>query len=44
MAELGLIEPGLRLPLTSLSESLRPRVRAALDQALGSHLLQAKSA
>jgi 4-hydroxy-tetrahydrodipicolinate synthase len=44
MAELGLIEPGLRLPLTALSENLRPRVRAALDMALGPHLLQAKLA
>jgi 4-hydroxy-tetrahydrodipicolinate synthase len=44
MAELGLIGPGLRLPLTALSENLRPRVRAALDMALGSHLPQAKSA
>jgi 4-hydroxy-tetrahydrodipicolinate synthase len=44
MAELGLIEPGLRLPLTPLSEGLRPRVRAALDTALGAHLPQAKRA
>jgi 4-hydroxy-tetrahydrodipicolinate synthase len=45
MSELGMIEPGLRLPLTPLSESLRPRVRAALDIALGhSHLPQAKLA
>lgn len=44
MAELGLIEPGLRLPLTPLSESLRPQVRAALDHALGPHLQQAKRA
>ena len=45
MAELGLIEPGIRLPLTPLSESLRPKVRAALDSALGaSHLPQAKLA
>jgi 4-hydroxy-tetrahydrodipicolinate synthase len=45
MSELGMIEPGLRLPLTALSESLRPRVRAALDMALGhSHLPQAKLA
>ena len=34
MAELGLIEPFLRLPLVPLSESLRPRVRAAMDRAL----------
>jgi hypothetical protein len=32
------------LPLTALSDSLRPRVRAALDMALGSHLPRAKSA
>jgi 4-hydroxy-tetrahydrodipicolinate synthase len=44
MAELGLIGPGMRLPLTALSDSLRPRVRAALDMALGSHLPRAKSA
>jgi 4-hydroxy-tetrahydrodipicolinate synthase len=44
MAELGLIEPGIRLPLTALSENLRPQVRAAYELALGSHLPQAKSA
>jgi 4-hydroxy-tetrahydrodipicolinate synthase len=44
MAELGMIEAGLRLPLTELSENLRPRVRAALDLALDSHLPQAKLA
>jgi 4-hydroxy-tetrahydrodipicolinate synthase len=35
MSELGLIESGIRLPLTPLSESLRSRVRVALDQAVG---------
>ena len=45
MTEAGLIEPGIRLPLTPLSESLRPRVRAALDLAQGRHsLAQARSA
>jgi 4-hydroxy-tetrahydrodipicolinate synthase len=45
MAELGLIEPGIRLPLTPLSESLRPKVRAALDLAFGpSRLARAKLA
>jgi 4-hydroxy-tetrahydrodipicolinate synthase len=34
MAEEGLIEGGLRLPLTELSESLRGTLRAALDTAL----------
>lgn len=33
LAELGLIEPGIRLPLTQLSESLHATVRAALEQA-----------
>jgi 4-hydroxy-tetrahydrodipicolinate synthase len=45
MAEEGMIEPGIRLPLTPLSEAMRPRVRAALDTAFGRHTLaQAKSA
>jgi 4-hydroxy-tetrahydrodipicolinate synthase len=33
LAEMGLIKSGIRLPLTWLSESLRPRVRAALNAA-----------
>ena len=33
LAEMGLIRTGIRLPLTWLSESLRPRVRAALEAA-----------
>jgi 4-hydroxy-tetrahydrodipicolinate synthase len=45
MSEAALIEPGIRLPLTPLSESMRPRVRAALDLVRGRHpLAQAKSA
>ena len=45
MSERGLIETGIRLPLTPLSEHLHGRVRAALDQAIrGTHLPQAKSA
>ena len=45
LAELGLIEPGIRLPLTTLSEAFRPRLRAALKSALGnSQLPQAKLA
>ncbi len=36
LAEMGLIGPGIRLPLTWLSENVRPRVRAALDSALAS--------
>jgi 4-hydroxy-tetrahydrodipicolinate synthase len=36
LAEMGLIGPGIRLPLTWLSESMRPRVRAALKSALAS--------
>jgi 4-hydroxy-tetrahydrodipicolinate synthase len=45
MAEQRLIEGGIRLPLTELSESMRPRVRAALDAARGcSPLAQAISA
>lgn len=31
--QLGLIPPGIRLPLTPLSESLQPAVRAAMQQA-----------
>jgi len=34
LAEMGLIGPGIRLPLTWLSENVRPRVRAALNSAL----------
>jgi 4-hydroxy-tetrahydrodipicolinate synthase len=45
MAERGLIGGALRLPLTELSEGLRPRVRAALEAAEGiAPLNQAKSA
>jgi len=33
LAEMGLIGSGIRLPLTWLSESLRPRLRAALEAA-----------
>jgi 4-hydroxy-tetrahydrodipicolinate synthase len=45
MAERGLIGGALRLPLTELSEGLRPRVRAALEAAEGTEPLnQAKSA
>ncbi len=33
MCEMGLIEAGIRLPLTWLSESAHPRVRAAMQQA-----------
>ncbi len=45
MSDEGLIERGIRLPLTELSEPLRPRVHAALDVALGRlPLAQAKSA
>ena len=33
VGQLGLIPPGIRLPLTPLSESLQPRVRAAMQQA-----------
>jgi len=45
MAQRGLIQSGLRLPLTELSEPLRARVRAALDSADPSEALaQAKSA
>lgn len=43
LAREGLIEAGIRLPLTPLSEALRPRVGAALDMAFG-RLAQAKSA
>jgi 4-hydroxy-tetrahydrodipicolinate synthase len=43
--EQGLIQPGLRLPLTELSEALHARVRAALAAAGGAlALTQAKSA
>ena len=45
MAQRGLIGGALRLPLTELSEGLRPRVRAALEAAEGNEPLhQAKSA
>lgn len=45
MAERGLIGGALRLPLTELSEGLRPRVRAALEAAEGiASLHRAKSA
>jgi 4-hydroxy-tetrahydrodipicolinate synthase len=45
MSEQGWIERGIRLPLTELSESLRPQVRAALDAARGQRpLARAKSA
>ena len=45
MAQRGLIQSGLRLPLTELSEPLRARVRAALDSADPPEALaQAKSA
>jgi len=45
MAERGLIGGAMRLPLTELSEGLRPRVRAALEAAEGiAPLNQAKSA
>jgi 4-hydroxy-tetrahydrodipicolinate synthase len=45
LSEQGLIEQGIRLPLTELSEPLRARVRAALDAARGRQALaQAKSA
>jgi 4-hydroxy-tetrahydrodipicolinate synthase len=45
MSDLGLVERGIRLPLTELSEPLRPRVRAALEMAQGRMpLAQAKSA
>ena len=45
MAERSLIGGALRLPLTELSEGLRPRVRAALEAAEGiAPLNQAKSA
>ena len=43
--ERGLIEGGLRLPLTELSEAFHARVRAALEAAEGlAPLTQAKSA
>jgi len=45
MSDQGWIERGIRLPLTELSESLRPQVRAALDAARGPlPLARAKSA
>ncbi len=45
MCERGLIEGGLRLPLTGLSEAFHARVRAALEAAEGlAPLTQAKSA
>ena len=44
MAELGLIENGIRLPLTWLSEGLQPRVRAALRDAQAGGLAQAGAA
>jgi 4-hydroxy-tetrahydrodipicolinate synthase len=45
MSDQGWIERGIRLPLTELSESLRPQVRAALDAARGQlPLARAKSA
>jgi dihydrodipicolinate synthase/N-acetylneuraminate lyase len=34
MAHLGLIEGGIRLPLTPLSEQYRPQVRTALESVL----------
>ena len=45
LAELGLIEPGIRLPLTMLSEAFHARLRAALESALGNgQMPQAKLA
>jgi 4-hydroxy-tetrahydrodipicolinate synthase len=45
MAQQGLIQSGLRLPLTELSEPCRARVRAALDTAAATEpFTQAKSA
>lgn len=44
LAEQGLIEPGIRLPLTPLSEGLQRRVRAALDDAAGHRPLTQASA
>jgi 4-hydroxy-tetrahydrodipicolinate synthase len=45
MSDQGLIERGIRLPLTELSEALRARVRAALDASGGRlSLARAKSA
>jgi 4-hydroxy-tetrahydrodipicolinate synthase len=45
LAEMGLIGTGIRLPLTWLSESLRPRVRAALKAAqVNAYITQALSA
>ena len=33
VSQLGLIPPGIRLPLTPLSEQFQPAVRAAMQQA-----------
>jgi len=44
LADAGRIEAGIRLPLTWLSESLRPRVRAALQAAQAVALQEARSA
>jgi 4-hydroxy-tetrahydrodipicolinate synthase len=45
LAEMGLIGSGIRLPLTWLSETLRPRVRAALSAAQAAAIItQAQSA
>ena len=44
LAELGRIEAGIRLPLTWLSESQRPRVRAALQSAQAEAHQEARSA
>ena len=45
LAQRGLIEGGLRLPLTELSEAYRARVRAALEIAEGPTLVaQARTA
>lgn len=45
LAEMGLIGTGIRLPLTWLSESLRPRLRAALQAAqVNAYTTQALSA
>jgi len=44
LADAGRIEAGIRLPLTWLAESLRPRVRAALQAAQAVALQEARSA
>lgn len=45
LSQLGLIEGGIRLPLTPLSEHYRPQVRAALEAAMrATHAPQAQSA